>query len=143
MMTMLPKHKSSLPLRAPLWLFTVLLILIVFSLYTIIGTIAVIPDYTRLGISLNPLLRIATATAWLILFSLLCGGLALKRRAAFTLIAPVLSAYGLSNIISTWLFAQSDYSRGQLAFAIVATVIALLPIWWIALRRGWLTAISR
>jgi hypothetical protein len=123
---------------APLWFYPTLLFLIVFNLYTVIGTVLQEAQYRILDIQFSPVLRIVVSGLWVIVFCALLRGLALRQPLAFMWIVPVMSLYGMANLAGSIVFARSDYSRGQVGFQVIGTVIVLLPLWWIALRGGWM-----
>jgi hypothetical protein len=50
----------------------------------------------------------------------------------------VLTLYSIFGLIWAFVFVQADYGRGRLGFQVVLAVLTLLPIWWLAIRRGWL-----
>jgi len=127
-----------LNLRAPLWLYVALLFLIILNGYTIFGTPALIGDYAALSVPFSPFVRIGVALVWIALFAVMLIGLFTKRHLAYRAVALLLTAYGLFNIIWDVIFARSDYTRGAFGFQIVITALVLIPIWWLAVRRGWL-----
>ncbi len=124
-------------LSAPKWLCAAIALVFVANLWTAFGTLSEAPDYTALGVPFPPALRIAISSLWAILLALLFLGLLLHRRMAFIGAAPLLSLYGLANLGFQILFARSDYSRGLFLFQLLITTLLLIPVWWVALRKGW------
>jgi hypothetical protein len=126
------------PKPAPLWFYSIPTTLIVLNFYTIIGTLNLASEYSTLNTAFPPVLRLGLAIFWVIAFAALCLGLAIHHALAFMWIVPVLTFYGLTNLFVTVMLARADYAQGQIWFQVITTVLALLPMWWIALRRRWI-----
>jgi hypothetical protein len=126
------------PKPAPLWFYSIPTTLIVLNFYTIIGTLSLASEYSTLNTTFPPVLRISLAIFWIITFTTLSLGLTIRHALAFMWIVPALTLYGLANILVTVMFARADYAQGQIWFQVTTTVLALLPVWWFALRRHWI-----
>jgi hypothetical protein len=124
--------------KAPTWLLAVLLALCGANVLTIAGTASALVSGSVPDLPFAPGVRIALAAAWIVIFALLFAGLIRRRRMAFTWTAPIITLYGVSSVVWNILFARSDYSRGGIGFQALVTTLALIPIWWVALRRGWM-----
>jgi hypothetical protein len=127
------------PKVAPRWFLLIPLVLIIFNLYTIMGTLTISPQYADLDVSFSPVLRLGIGLVWIVVFGALTVGLIIRRPFAYLWIAPALTIYGLANLVQGILWAQADYIRGQFGFQAIATALALIPVWWIALRRNWIS----
>jgi hypothetical protein len=125
-------------LSAPKWLLAAIALVIVANLWTAFGTLSETPEYAMLGMPFPPALRIILSIVWAILLALLFLGLLLHHRIAFVWATPLLSLYGLANLGFQILFARSDYSRGLFPYQLLITLLLLIPVWWVALCRGWL-----
>src|SRR5258708_6920756 len=121
-----------------MWLVGVLLALCAANVLTIAGTASALTSGSLPDLPFAPGVRLLLASAWIVIFALLLAGLIRRRRMAFTWTAPIITLYGISSVVWNILFARSDYSRGGIGFQALVTALALIPIWWIALRRGWL-----
>ena len=128
--------------KAPLWLLAVMIGLIAFNIYSVIGTWSAAAAFAELDVPFSAAGRIAFAILWIVLFGGVVAGMLGKQRIAFVLVAPVLTTYGIANLLWTLAFARSDYGRGQIGFQMIATVLALVPVWGTAIRRGWI-AVNR
>jgi hypothetical protein len=130
-------------MKAPIWLFALLGILLVGNAYSIVGTLEI--SNTAPGMPFAPGVRIALSIVWIVVLSGLLIGIVRKNRIAFISVAPLLTLYGLAGLIWNAVFEQSTYSRGSQPFDVLVTIVILAPIWWVALRRGWLrtTILSR
>jgi hypothetical protein len=117
--------------HAPLWILVVLAVLIVTNIYAVIGLLS------ANGAS-YAILRIIYAALWIVLFTALIVGLMRQRVVAQRLLAPLLTVYGIVNVIGATIAAKSDYSRGQLVFQMFTTAVAVIPIWWAVLHHRWL-----
>jgi len=124
--------------KAPKWVLAVLLALCGANVLTIVGTVSVLVSGNIPDLPFAFGVRIAVAVAWLTVFAMLIIGLLRRWRPAFFLTAPSLTLYGTSSVVWNILFARSDYSRGGIGFQSLVTVLALLPIWWVAIRRNWM-----
>ncbi len=132
------------PVRgAPRWLVAALLVLIGANLLDTAGTVSAASQYQAISVPFPAGLRIALALAWTLVLAVLVVGLLRGHRLAFRWTAPVLTAYALFGLLWQVMFARSDYARGQIGFQVALSLIALLPVWWIAIRRGWLRGWSR
>lgn len=131
------------PKPAPLWFYPIPIALIILNLYTLFGTLSLLSQYGELDVSIAPTIRIGLAVIWIVIFSALTMGLVKRFRFALVGIAPTLTAYGVINIISTSLFARSDYARGQIGFQALATILVLVAVWGIALRRRWISVVKK
>ena len=101
----------------------------------ILGTLGTASHYAGLGVPFSPTIRIVTAGGWLVILAYLLVDLIGRRRWAFRWVAPLLTLFGLSNLLWQIAFARSDYDRGRIGFTALFTVILLLPLWWTAFRR--------
>jgi hypothetical protein len=129
----LPEH-----LHAPKWLLGAIGLIVIGNLWTVFGTFVEASDYVTLAVPFPPAVLIILAGSWAILFILLLLGLLLRHRNAFAGAAPLLSLYGLANLAFAILFTRADYSRGLSTFQLLLTLLLLVPVWWAALRKGWL-----
>jgi hypothetical protein len=125
-------------MHAPKWLIAALPLLIAANVWTILGTLAEMGQIQTLAVSYSVGVRLAMSCIWALVLLLLWTGLLGHQRLAFILVAPILTAYGLASLAWEMAFARSDYSRGHFSFQVVLTLVALLPVWWTALRRHWL-----
>jgi tryptophan-rich sensory protein len=123
--------------RPPLWITAILVLLILASLYSLGGTLASDQHYESLDLPFSSTARIALSLVWLLSFAALLIGALLNKRLTFALIAPLLTIYGVFNLIWSIRFVQSDYGRGALGFQALITIALLVPIWWLAFRRHW------
>ncbi len=128
---------TSIP-GTPRWLLAVLLVLIGANVLDAAGTISAVSRYQEIGIPFPPGLRLVLALAWILVLAVLAVSLLRHRRPAFRLVGPILTAYALFGLIWQIVFARSDYARGQISFQAVLSLMTLLPVWWIVIRRGWL-----
>ena len=124
--------------KVPLWLLAGIAILIVASALDAIGTLDAVPQYQALAIPFAPGLRIAAAVAWIAVLAALTVDLLRRRRWAFRWTGPILTVYVLAWLAWQLLFDRSDYGRGRLGFQVLVAGIALIPVWWIVVRQGWL-----
>jgi hypothetical protein len=125
------------PYKFPLWLLAVMIGLIGFNIYSVVGTLNAAAAFAELNIPFPAAGRIAFAVLWIAVLGAVVVGMLGKQRIAFKVAAPALTLYGLANLLWTLAFSKSDYSQGQIVFQGIATVLALIPVWWVALRRGW------
>ncbi len=92
--------------------------------------------YRDLGVSYPPLLRAAFALGWGLALVWAGIGLARRRSWARRWILIVLSNYGAFRVLWLIVYAQSDYSRGQIGFQIALTVGLIgLAVWIMRGRR--------
>jgi membrane associated rhomboid family serine protease len=124
--------------KAPVWLLAGIGALIVVNLLDAIGTLDVVPQYQALAIAFSPVLKMAVAGAWAAVLAALIIDLLRRRRWAFRWAGPMLTAYALAGLAWQLLFARSDYGRGRLGFQALVAAVALIPVWWIVIRRRWL-----
>ncbi len=128
---------------APRWLVVALLVFIGLNVLDAAGTVSATSQYKGIAVPFPASVRIALALAWIIVLVVLTVGLLRRHPLAFRLAGPILTAYVLLALIWQTMFARSDYARGQIGFQALLSLIALLPVWWIVLRRGWLRRDSR
>jgi tryptophan-rich sensory protein len=124
--------------RAPLWLMVLLIATVILNVYTVIGTLKMSAAFDMLDVPFSPVARTLFGISWVLIFGAIGVGLWLRQTMAFRLIAPMFTIYGLVNFLWVSAFARADYSNGQGAFQTTITALALLPIWVITIRRGWL-----
>ena len=123
--------------RCPRWLRLFIAILVGLNLYTVLGTIANRRQLQTFDLPFSLTTRVVFNGFWAIfLLWLLIAAWRRDRRALFW-IGPSVTVYALSGLVWMFLFTRADYDRGRFGFEIAVTVIVLLPIWWVALRRGW------
>jgi hypothetical protein len=108
------------------WGFGLIIVLLsVYNLLLALDNVSHAGDYRDLGVSYPPLLRAVLALGWSGL--LLALGIGVLRRKRWTqrgwLI--LLSNYGAFNVLWLIVFAESDFSRGRIAFQAVATLALL------------------
>jgi hypothetical protein len=125
-------------LKAPVWLCLALALLIAVNMVTVIGLPSLADSYAALGVAYPTALRLILALAWIVLLSAVLIGLWRSKRLARWITAPLLTAYAAVGVLMQVLFARSIYSRNTVGFDIVIAVLTLIPVWWLALRRGWL-----
>ncbi len=138
-----PAARSVANLKAPLWLLAGIGVLIVASTLDAIGTLDAFPQYQALAIAFSPVLKIAAAGFWVAVLAALTVDLLRHRRWAFRGVGPILTVYALAGLAWQYLFDRSDYGRGRLGFQVLVAGIALIPVWWIVIRRGWLRGTDR
>jgi hypothetical protein len=125
-------------LKAPRWFLAMILVVIAAHTIDAVGTLANLPLYQSVALPFSPLVKAAIAAIWAILLLVLFVGLLRRRPVAFGLAALLLTVDALAGLLWEIAFVQADYGRGRLGFQAVLTVIILAPVWWLALRRGWL-----
>lgn len=125
-------------LKAPLWLTFILIVLIVLNAIAALESVAFSPQYAGLDIPFAPGVKIVGAALWTVVLTALLVGLLRQRRWAFMSAGPVLTAHSIGGLLWAFAFFRADYARGILPFQTVAAVILLIPIWWVALRGGWM-----
>lgn len=125
-------------MKAPIWLLILLSALIVGNGYVIIGTMQDAANNAAPALPFAPSIRIILAVIWMMLLVAVLLGLLRGHPTAFTLVAPLLTVYGAIGLVWNALYAQSSYGRGSQPFDVLLTLIVLAPVWWTALRRGWL-----
>src|SRR5690348_12536751 len=118
-------------MRAPIWLFILLGVLITGNAYSIVGMLEVVDTAPSLPYALG--VRIALAVMWIMLLSTSLMGLLRRNRIAFISVTPLLTLYGLIGLLWNAIFEQSIYSRGSQPFDVLVTIVVLAPVWWIAL----------
>lgn len=92
--------------------------------------------YRDLGVSYPPELRALLAAGWCVLLGALGVGLFRCRSWARRWILVILSNYGAFGVLWLLAFAQSDYSRGRIAFqAAVTALLIVLLAWMMRWRR--------
>lgn len=92
--------------------------------------------YRDLGVSYPPELRALLAAGWCALLSVLGVGLFCRKRWARRWILVILSNYGAFGVLWLLVYAQSDYSRGRIAFQAVVTALLIgLLAWMMRWRR--------
>jgi hypothetical protein len=126
-------------LTAPLWLILGLSFVMMSNLLTVVSTL--MGDTlaaSTLRIAPPVAARLALAGLWMLLCATLLAGLLRRVPWAFRQCAPLLTVYGLSQWIWQLLFARADFDQGRLPFLLLATLLLLVPVWWLTLRRGWL-----
>jgi hypothetical protein len=111
-----------------------LTVLIAVNGYNFAASLADAPYAYTLGLSYPPLLRIASALLWAALFAVLLIGVVRGRPGVRGRVAPALTVYGAWSVIWLIVFARSDYAHGRIAFQAAATVVLLLPFWWLHRR---------
>jgi hypothetical protein len=100
------------PKVAPRWFLLIPLVLIIFNLYTIMGTLTISPQYADLDVSFSPVLRLGIGLVWIVVFGALTVGLIIRRPFAYLWIAPALTIYGLANLVQGILWAQAELHQG-------------------------------
>jgi fucose 4-O-acetylase-like acetyltransferase len=133
-----PLERAAINLKAPFWLLAGIAALIAASVLDAVITLDVLAQYQVLATPFPPGLKIAAAGAWIVVLTVLTVDLLRRRRWAFRWAGPILTLYALAGWVWQFLFDRSDYGRGQLGFQMLVAGIALIPVWWIAVRRGWL-----
>lgn len=124
---------------APLWLIGGLAAVTLTNLLTVAGTLVVEASaISALRIPFPLVARLALAGLWALAVSALMAGLARRREWAFRQSAPLLTVYGASQWLWQALFTRADFDRGRLPYLLLISVLLLIPVWWLTLRRGWL-----
>lgn len=125
-------------MRAPRWLLIGILVVIASNALDVVGTANSASQYGLAEVPFSPTLKIALSMFWIVTFALLARDLWRGRRWAFRWAAILLTAYGAINLLWFAVFTQADYARGRLPFLALAMMVLLSPVWWVAIRRGWL-----
>lgn len=96
------------------------------------------PLYGLIGVSLPLPVRLGWNLFCALVFSLIGLGVWRSRRRALRLIAPAVTGYALINGLILLLFSRAEYDQGRLFFQVVFSLVVLIPLWWVALRKGWM-----
>jgi hypothetical protein len=122
--------------RGTRWLLIeILTVLALVNTAAALQTAQSIPAQLALGVSFPPGARLAVNIGWTVLFVILVLRLWQHPRVTIRFVPPVLTLYGVINILWLVLFARSNFDRGRIGFQAVATVLLLLPLWWICRDR--------
>lgn len=124
--------------RAPLWLALVLALVIAANLIGLAGAVADAPLYRLVSLPFSPVVNVASAGGWTLVFAVVLVGLLARRSWAFAWVSPLLTLYGVTGLVFMAVFARADYDRERIGAQAALTVLLLAPVWWTALRRGWL-----
>ncbi len=127
-------------LRCPRWLLAAVLALCALNLVAALGTAANAAQFQALAVPFSPTPSVAISGMWAVLFAALFRDLLRRRGWAFRWMAPLVTLYGVTEVLWQIAFFRSDYDRGRLGFQVLITAAALIPAWWVALRHGWLRA---
>ncbi len=111
-----------------------LIALIAVNGYNLAVSVIDAPYASTLNLSYPPLLRIIVALIWAATFVWLLLGVVRERPGVRRRVAPFLTLYGIWSIFWLIAFARSDFAQGRIAFQAVATVVLLLPFWWLHWR---------
>ena len=125
-------------MRSPRWLIAAVLTLAAANILDVWETLTDAPLYADYPLPFPIILKVVYAGIWAIILLILAVNLLRRRTLALRWTAPLLTLYGLFGLIGQAAFVRADYGRGRLPFQIALTVIVLLPVWWVAIRRGWL-----
>lgn len=128
---MLPMSERT---KRPWTLWTLSLIILLVGAYN--GWLALdhalnAAHYRDLGVSYPPLLRAGTALGWSAALLALGAGLARRRAWARRWLVIVLSNYGAFGVLWLVVYAESDFSRGRIAFQAALTALLLGLVAWI------------
>lgn len=124
--------------RAPLWFRALIGGLAFAALVELGGSAADGPLYPALDLPFALITRLAVAGLWSALFIFLLLDLIRKRAWAFRWAAPLVTAYAAARLLWLAVLARSDYDQGRIGAQLILSLIALGPVWYIALRGGWL-----
>ncbi len=116
-----------------------ILLLVLGNVLGVEGTVATLPLYQVVGVPFPAGIRAVLDTAWAIMLAWLDVALLRRQRRAFAWVGPLLTIYALLGLGWQAAFVRADYGRGRFPFELLLTVLALVPVWWIVLRRRWLT----
>lgn len=122
----------------PRWLMALILALVAANTLDVRETLTDAAQYSAFQLPFLPNLKIAYALLWIAVLLALAINLLRCRAWAFRWVAPLLTLYGIVGLIGQAVFVRSDYGRGRLPFQFALTLILLLPVWWLAIRRRWL-----
>ena|SRR5260221_8535760 len=122
----------------PRWLRFFLLILAGLNLYTASGTVAESSQLQAFDLPFSLTARVVFTGLWALVLLFLAIGSWWRNRQALFWIGPLITLYATSGLVWMFLFARADYDRGRFGFQIVVTVVFLIPVWWVVVRRGWL-----
>jgi len=121
----------------PLWILLLTAGLIIANVLTVTGSWANTSMFGDLPLSYPPALRQIAALVWIGMFALLLFGLLRKSRRAYAAAAPLISLYAAFGLLWLVVFAQADYDRRRVGFQALLSLVLLLPLWWVALRNGY------
>lgn len=93
------------------------------------------PYQASLGVSYPILLRAGSAAAWCAVLAWYAVRVARRLPGAGRRGALTVTLYGAWGILWPLVFARSDAGRSRIAFQLAATVLLLIPVWWVHLRR--------
>lgn len=126
------------PVR-PRWLLLIIGLLFLAKVIQAVGVLTNAAQLATLPLPVPAIVSLTFSGSWAITLAYLGIDLMRRRRWAFTWIGPLLTAYVLAEL--TWQVSlfRSDYDRGRLLFQVVISLMALLPIWWVVWRHGWLS----
>ena len=117
------------------------LLIVILAVLTLLNAVAVLQLLRSFSIQLAPavayppLARILYNSFWTLLFLWLIFRLLRRPRAAIRSAPPLLTLYGIANVIWLALFARADYDRNRIAFQIVFTGLLLIPVWLVCRDR--------
>jgi hypothetical protein len=119
-----------------LWTLSLLVILAgVYNLLLALDQVLNAGHYRDLGVSYPPLLRAAFALAWGMAFVIVGTGLVRRRQWARRWTLVVVSNYGAFSVLWLIVYAESDFSRGRIAFQAVVTAGVVGAVAWITRGR--------
>ena len=124
--------------RLPRWLLLAISVIVIADALQVIGTLANPAPYLQFTMPFPAIAVIAIAGGWGILLAYLLLDLLRRRQWAYRWLSLLLSVYALTQFLWQFAFFRSDYDRGRLAFQAVINLVALIPIWWLIWRQGWL-----
>lgn len=108
------------------------------NLIGLVGALEAAPVVGSLDLPFPVAAPVIFAGAWAVIFGAVWVGLLVKRPPAQRWAVPLVTIYAISRLFALVFLARAEYDWGRLPFQIALTLIALLPLWWIALRKRWL-----
>jgi hypothetical protein len=126
---------------APRWILLLLLLCIISEGLSAVLVLTNATTLRTLPISYAVTIRIAFSGGWLAVLSFLLVDLMRWRRWAFRWMSSILTAYLLFGLLWTIVTVRADFERGRFGFAVLLAVMILIPIWWVTIRRRWLSKV--
>ncbi|HRE48478.1 MAG TPA: hypothetical protein PLD47_12200 [Aggregatilineales bacterium] len=103
------------------------------------GAVQDAPLYPTLSSAFPLWGRLTFNAGWGSVLGITCYGYLWRRRWGLRVTAPFLTGYAFSGLLLTAPFLRADYDRTLVGFHLALSSLLLIPLWWVTLRRGWLS----
>jgi len=130
--------KRSDTLSRPLWVALIACGIALAGWIGLWGAAEDAPLYGLIGVSLPLPVRLGWNLLCALSFTLIGAGALRSGRRALRLIAPAVTGYALVNALILILFSRAEYDQGRMFFQVALSLLVLIPLWWVALRKGWM-----